>query len=53
MLRRPFHYGDGSMYVAVGDISYIEESIVLGKSKRLAGKSVGPKDIRFDNCAIR
>ena len=41
MLRRPFHYDYGSMYVAVGDINYIAESVVPGKSKRLAGESVG------------
>ena len=41
MLRRPFHYDDGSMYAAVGDINYIAESVVPGKSKRLAGESVG------------
>ena len=31
------------MYAAVGDINYIAESIVLGKSKRLDGESVGLK----------
>ena len=43
MLRRPFHYNDSSMYVAVGNISYIAESVVQGKSKRLDGESVGLK----------
>ena len=43
MLRRPFHYDDSSMYAAVGDISYIAESVVPGKSKRLDGESVGLK----------
>ena len=38
-----FHYDDSSMYAAVGDINYIAESIVLGKSKRLDGESVGLK----------
>ena len=32
---RPFHYQDSSMYVAVGDINYIAESVVRGKSKRI------------------
>ena len=31
------------MYAAVGDISYIAESAVLGKTKRLDGESVGLK----------
>ena len=31
------------MYAAVGDISYVVESVVPGKSKRLAGESVGLK----------
>ena len=31
------------MYAAVGDISYIAESVVPGKSKRLDGESVGLK----------
>ena len=43
MLRRPFHYNDSSMYAAVGDISYIAESVVPGKSKRLDGESMGLK----------
>ena len=43
MLRQPFHYNDSLMYAAVGDISYIAESVVLGKSKCLNGKSVGLK----------
>ena len=43
MLRRPFHYDDSSMYAAVGDISYIAESVVPGKSKRLDGESMGLK----------
>ena len=43
MLRRSFHYDDSSMYAAVGDISYIAESVVPGKSKRLDGESVGLK----------
>ena len=38
-----FHYDDSSMYAAVGDINYIVESVVLGKSKRLNGESVGLK----------
>ena len=38
-----FHYDDSLMYAAVGDINYIAESIVLGKSKRLDGESVGLK----------
>ena len=41
ILRRPFHYDDSSMYAAVGYISYIAEGVVPGKSKRLAGESVG------------
>ena len=43
MLLRPFHYDDSSMYSAVGDIGYIAESVVPGKSKRLTGKSMGLK----------
>ena len=43
MLRRPFNYDDSSMYAAMGDISYIAESAVPGKSKPLDGKSMGPK----------
>ena len=43
MLRCPFHYDDGSMYAAVGDINYIAESVVPGNSKCLAGESVGLK----------
>ena len=31
------------MYAVVGDINYIAESVVLGKSKCLAGESVGLK----------
>ena len=31
------------MYVAVGDINYIAECVVWGKSERLNGKSVGLK----------
>ena len=31
------------MYSAVGDISYIAESVVLGKSKCLDGESMGLK----------
>ena len=31
MLRRPIHYDDSSMYAAVGDISYIAESVVPGE----------------------
>ena len=31
MLRRSFHYDDSSMYAAVGDISYISESVIPGK----------------------
>ena len=38
-----FHYHDSSVYVAVGDVSYIEESVVLGKSKRLDGESMALK----------
>ena len=38
-----FHYDDSLMHAAVGDINYIAESIVLVKSKRLYGKSVGLK----------
>ena len=43
MLWRPFYYDDSLMYAAVGDISYVVESVVPGKSKRLAGESVGLK----------
>ena len=32
MLQWPFHYDNSSMYAAVGDMNYIAESIVLGKS---------------------
>ena len=37
LFMQPFHYHDSSMYVAVGDIKYIAESIVWGKSKCLNG----------------
>ena len=42
MCRRPFRYDDSSMYAAVGDISYIAESVVPGKQS-LDGESVGLK----------
>ena len=38
------------MYAAVGDINYIPESVVLGKSKCLGGESVG---LKFSDCDIR
>ena len=43
MLQWPFHYDDSSMYAAVGDINYIAESVVPGKSKRPDGESIGLK----------
>ena len=43
VLRWPFHCDDSSMYAGVGDINYIAESVVPGKSKRLDGGSVGLK----------
>ena len=43
MLQRPFHYDDSSMYVAVGGMNYMAESIILGNSKHLGGESMGLK----------
>ena len=43
VLQRTLHYNDSSMYAAVGDINYIAESVVQGKTKRLHGKSVSLK----------
>ena len=53
MLQWSFHYDDSSMYVAVGDISYIAESIVPGKQYESQCRKRGPQDIQFDDCAIR
>ena len=52
MLRRPHHYDDSSMYAAVGDISYIAESVVPGKQSESRWRKRGPQDIRLDDCAI-
>ena len=41
MLRQPFHYRLSFMYMAVSDISYIAESVVLGVGKWLSGEIVG------------
>ena len=53
MQRRPHHYDDSSMYAAVGDISYIAESVVPGKQSESRWRKRGPQDIRLDDCAIR
>ena len=49
MFRRPFHYDDSSMCAAVGDISYISDSVVPGKSKRLDGESM---DLKISDLTI-
>ena len=38
-----FHYDDGSRYAAVGDINYIVESVIPGKSKRFMAKAWAPR----------
>ena len=43
MLRRPFCYCCSFMYVAVFDINYTAESVVLGEGKRLGSENVGLK----------
>ena len=43
MLQRPFCYRRSFMYMAVSDISYIAESVVLGEGKRLGGVNMGLK----------
>ena len=47
MLQWPFHYDNSSMYVAVGDINYIAESIVLGKSMHLDVERMGLHNMRM------
>ena len=44
-----FDYDVSSMYAAVGDISYISESVVRGNSQSFDGESVGLKisDLRI------
>ena len=45
MRRRPFRYVHSWMYVAVGDISYIAESVVSGKQSESQWRKRGPQDI--------